>query len=272
MTMRTGLIIHVACGLAVAVACKREETAAPTSGGEVAAVTTGDAGAATTGASAEGGADADAGAQGGPAEVAATGDEPADAATTGASEPAETSAAETSATAGTGGGSSKPAAESLPAPLHAKVDDKCGKDPGVGAQAQAFTLKTPEGKELTMASLRGKVVLLNFWGTWCKPCLKELPEFDRLVRHYRKHGAVLVAVATDTEPDGVLEFAKSRKISAKFALGGEELAKKYDSPNFPFSFVIDDKGMIRGSYRSFRPECLGKLEQDIRTSIEARKR
>ena len=40
----------------------------------------------------------------------------------------------------------------------------------------------------------------------------------------------------------------------------------------PFSFVVDDKGTIRGSYRSFRPECLGKLEQDIRTSIEARKR
>ncbi|MBZ5715509.1 TlpA disulfide reductase family protein [Nannocystis pusilla] len=160
----------------------------------------------------------------------------------------------------------------LPAPLHAKVDDSCGRDAGVGTNALPFALKTADGKDISMASLRGKVVLLNFWGTWCKPCLKELPEFDRLIRHYKKQGAVLVAVATDTEPEKVLEFAKERKISAKLVLGGEELAKKYDSPNFPFSFVVDDKGTIRGSYRSYKPECIGKIEQDIRTSLEQKKR
>ncbi|MCY1067739.1 redoxin domain-containing protein [Nannocystis sp. RBIL2] len=164
------------------------------------------------------------------------------------------------------------AASGLPAPLHAKVDESCGRDAGVGTGALPFALKTPEGKDISMASLRGKVVLLNFWGTWCKPCLKELPEFDRLVRHYKKSGAVLVAIATDTEPDKVLEFAKERKLSAKLALGGEDLAKQYDSPNFPFSFVVDDKGTIRGSYRSYKPECIGRIEQDIRTSLEQRKR
>jgi hypothetical protein len=70
----------------------------------------------------------------------------------------------------------------------------------------------------------------------------------------------------------VLELAKERKISAKLALGGEDLAKQYDSPNFPFSFVVDDKGTIRGSYRSYKPECIGRIEQDIRTSLEQRKR
>lgn len=170
-------------------------------------------------------------------------------------------------------GEPKPAAASgLPAPLHAKVDESCGRDAGVGTAALPFALKTPEGKDISMASLRGKVVLLNFWGTWCKPCLKELPEFDRLVRHYKKSGAVLVAIATDTEPDKVLEFARERKISAKLALGGEDLAKQYDSPNFPFSFVVDDKGTIRGSYRSYKPECIGRIEQDIRASLEQRKR
>lgn len=163
-------------------------------------------------------------------------------------------------------------AAALPAPLHAKVDDSCGRDVGVGTNALPFALKTADGKDISMASLRGKVVLLNFWGTWCKPCLKELPEFDRLIRHYKKQGAVLVAVATDTEPEKVLEFARERKISAKLVLGGEDLAKKYDSPNFPFSFVVDDKGTIRGSYRSYKPECIGKIEQDIRTSLEQKKR
>jgi peroxiredoxin len=166
----------------------------------------------------------------------------------------------------------KAAPAGLPAALHSKVDASCGRDPGVGTAAVPFNLKSPDGKDISLASFRGKVVLLNFWGTWCKPCLKELPEFDRLVRHYKKHGAVLVAVATDTEPDKVLEFARSSKLSAKLALGGEDLAKKYDSPNFPFSFVIDDKGTIRGSYRGFRQECLGKLEADLRSSLEQKKR
>ena len=160
----------------------------------------------------------------------------------------------------------------LPAPLHPSVNDSCGRDPGVDTTALPFALKTADGKDMSMASLRGKVVLLNFWGTWCKPCLKELPEFDRLVRRYRKHGAVLVAIATDTEPDKVLEFARERKIAGKLLLGGEGLAGKYDSANFPFSFVVDDKGKIRGSYRSYKPECIGKIEDDLRAALKQRGR
>lgn len=160
------------------------------------------------------------------------------------------------------------AKEPLPSALNPKVDPSCGNDPGVGTAARPFALKTPEGKDINLASHRGKVVLLNFWGTWCKPCLKELPEFDRLYRRYRKHGMVLIAIATDTEPEKVLEFANERKLAAKLALGGEPLAEQYASTSFPFSLVIDDKGQIRGSYRGYRPECAGKLEQDLRAALE----
>ncbi len=158
----------------------------------------------------------------------------------------------------------------LPAALNTKIDATCGNDPGVGTAAKAFTLKTPDGKDISLASYRGKVVLLNFWGTWCKPCLKELPEFDRLYRRYRKHGMVLIAIATDTEPEKVVEFAERSKLAAKLALGGEPLAEQYESTNFPFSLVIDAKGQIRGSYRGYRPECAGKLEQDLRAQLELR--
>jgi peroxiredoxin len=158
--------------------------------------------------------------------------------------------------------------EPLPAALNTKINATCGKDPGVGTPAKQFTLKTPEGKDISLASFKGKVVLLNFWGTWCKPCLKELPEFDRLYRRYRKHGLVVVAIATDTEPEKVKEFAAQAKLATKLAIGGEELSQQYDSPNFPFSFVIDGKGEIQASYRGYRPECAGKLEQDVRSQLE----
>ena len=171
---------------------------------------------------------------------------------------------------GPGGPATQPVAarEPLPAPLFPKVDPSCGKDPGLGDPAKPFALKTPDGKDIALANFRGKVVLLNYWGTWCKPCLKELPEFDRLYRRYRKHGLVLIAVATDADAAPVEDFARQRKLAAKLAIGGEAHANSYQSPNFPFSFVVDPKGVIRGSYRSYKPECMGKLEADIRAELD----
>ncbi len=160
----------------------------------------------------------------------------------------------------------------LPKPIYKNVDEKCGDAPGVGDKAKPFTLKTPGGKELSLARYRKRVVLLNFWGTWCKPCLKELPEFDRLYRRYRKHGLTVIAVATDDDADKVQAFVKQRKLAAKVAIGGQELADAYGSPKFPFSFVIDPKGAIKAAYRGYEPGCLGKLEQDIRTQLEALRR
>lgn len=155
----------------------------------------------------------------------------------------------------------------LPAPIFGKGKSGCGRDPGIGKPIKSFSLKTTKGKTISSANLKGRVVLLNFWGTWCKPCLKELPEFDRLYRRYRKNGLLLLAIATDSDPEPVLALAKERKLAAKIAIGGEELANSYKSPSFPFSFVVDKKGIIRASYRGFKPECLGQLEQDIRAQL-----
>ncbi|MBX7078613.1 MAG: redoxin family protein [Nannocystaceae bacterium] len=167
-------------------------------------------------------------------------------------------------------GEPEPPALELPKPLHTKVDSSCGKDEGLGTKLKAFDLKSVDGKATTNKSLRGRVALVNFWGTWCKPCLKELPEFDQLYRRYRKHGMTLVAIATDEDPAPVKEFIDKRKLAAKVLIGAEDYAGQYGSPKFPFSFVVDDKGVIRASYRGYRPECLGKLEADLRKQLEAR--
>ncbi len=163
----------------------------------------------------------------------------------------------------------KPAADQpLPKPLFTKVDNSCGKAPGVGQRVKSFKLETTTGKKISPASYRGRVVVLNFWGTWCKPCLKELPEFSRLYRRYRKHGMTLVAVATDEDATAVNEFIKSKKISAKVAIGGEGAAGQYGSRTFPFTFVIDGGGVIRAAYDGYKPQCMGKLEADIREQLE----
>jgi peroxiredoxin len=156
----------------------------------------------------------------------------------------------------------------LPKPLYSSIDPSCGKAPGVGQRVKQFRLETTKGKTISPASYRNRVVLLNFWGTWCKPCLKELPEFARLYRRYRKHGLTLVAVATDEDLGAVDEFIKSKKISAKVAIGGEGAAGEYGSRTFPFTFIVDGKGVIRAAYDGYKPKCMGKLEADIRAQLE----
>lgn len=159
--------------------------------------------------------------------------------------------------------------EPLPKPIHALSGPKCQKDFSVGTKVKPFRLPSVEGeKTISPTGYRNRVVLLNFWGTWCKPCLEELPEFDRLYRKYRAHGLTLVAVATDEEPKLVQEFIDKHKLRARVALAGEEAAGVYNRPNFPFSFVIDGNGKIVAAYDFIEDSCMGDLEQVIRDELE----
>jgi thiol-disulfide isomerase/thioredoxin len=154
--------------------------------------------------------------------------------------------------------------------VHNNVEVSCGKDPGVGQQLKAFSLESTDGKTVSEADFRGRVTLVNFWGTWCKPCLEELPQFDRLYRRYRKHGLSFVAIATDEDPAPVAAFGKRRKIAAKLLVGGEEYANFYKSPKFPFSFVVDPSGKIVASFRGYEHKCMGKVEAELRKQLEQR--
>jgi peroxiredoxin len=179
------------------------------------------------------------------------------------------------AAAETGGGDAPPSEtapgvrEPLPKAIHKLSGPKCQQTFSVGTKVKAFRLPSVDGqKTISPTAYRNRVVLLNFWGTWCKPCLEELPEFDRLYRKYRSHGLTLVAVATDEEPKLVQEFIDKHKLRAKIALAGEAAAGVYNRPNFPFSFVIDGTGKIVAAYDFIEPSCMGDLEQVIRDELE----
>ncbi len=166
----------------------------------------------------------------------------------------------------------KKAPPPLPKPLYPDADPSCGKGPGIGRPLASFSLPSPDGKTINPRRYRGRVLLVNFWGTWCKPCLEELPAFDRLYRRYRRHGLTLVAVATDEDPAPVREFVARKKLAAKVAYKGEGEANRYGSDRFPFSFVVDAKGIIVASYRGYEPRCMGQLEADVRKALRARNR
>jgi thiol-disulfide isomerase/thioredoxin len=157
----------------------------------------------------------------------------------------------------------------LPKPIHKAGTGKCVQKFAVGEKVKGFKLPSLAGdKTISPSGYRNRVVLLNFWALWCKPCLEELPEFDRLYRKYRSHGLTFVAVTTDEDPKPVQAFVDEHKLVAKVALEGEEAAGQYNRPQFPFSFVIDGKGTIVASFDYVSDACMGDLEQVIRESLE----
>lgn len=161
-------------------------------------------------------------------------------------------------------------ADPLPEPSYA-VEKSCGKQFEVGNAVKPFELRSlrDANQTLSPATFAGRVVLLNFWGTWCKPCKEELPKFDRLYRKYQKYGFELVTVATDEDPVPVQAFVDEHKMRARVGLGGEDVAGAYDRPRFPFTFLVDAEGTIVGAYELVVDDCMGALEADIREQLQA---
>lgn len=117
--------------------------------------------------------------------------------------------------------------------------------------APDFNLKTLDGKTLQLSALKGKVVLLNFWATWCPPCREEIPHFKELYDQYRAKGLEIIGVALDDggEKD-VAPFARQNQINYPLvAAGGQELAQSYGGiRGIPTTFLIDKQGRIAQKY------------------------
>ena len=124
--------------------------------------------------------------------------------------------------------------------------------------APAWQLKDVDGKVVQSSDFKGKVVVLNFWATWCPPCLAEIPDFIKLQDKYNKQGVTFVGISVDQGgPEVVARFLKKSKINYPIALGNLDVAQQFGvTQGIPVTFVIDRKGDIVANH-------LGKADPDV---------
>ena len=107
-----------------------------------------------------------------------------------------------------------------------------------------FALQDLNGKEWKLSSLRGQVVLINFWATWCPPCRKEMPDLDSLYSRFGKRGLVVLAIS-DEDAGKVTPFLKEHKVAYPILLDADRaVAKLYGVEGIPKSFVYDRDGKL----------------------------
>ena len=113
------------------------------------------------------------------------------------------------------------------------------------AVAPDFTLPNIAGGSLTLSSYRGKVVLLDFWATWCTPCREEIPRFVEMQKQYGDHGLQIIGVSMDDSPDPVRDFYQHMQMNYPVVMGDAKTGGLYGGIlGLPIAFVLDRDGRI----------------------------
>ncbi|MBF0555874.1 MAG: TlpA family protein disulfide reductase [Nitrospirae bacterium] len=119
-----------------------------------------------------------------------------------------------------------------------------------GPAAPDFTLKSIDGSVVSLSSYKGKVILLNFWATWCSPCRDEMPSLNKLYLKYKDSGLVVLAVSTDDSSRVVERFMANNHVDFPVLLdSGMKISKhKYRVNAQPATFIISKDGKIINKY------------------------
>ncbi len=130
--------------------------------------------------------------------------------------------------------------------LYEHLSQRKGYPLAQGSLAPGFRLRSLAGGETTLDSLRGKVVVLNFWATWCPPCVEEMPSLERLHRTLGPEGLAVVTVACDEDDGDVRRFVAEHGLTLPVLRdpGGRVASDDYRTTGYPETFVLDRAGLL----------------------------
>jgi cytochrome c biogenesis protein CcmG, thiol:disulfide interchange protein DsbE len=137
-----------------------------------------------------------------------------------------------------------------------------------GARAPEIGLRDLEGNQITMAGLRGRVVVVDFWASWCEPCADSMPLYERLYTQYREQGLTVLGISQDQRVENARQFATRHRLSFPVVFDtGHAIANRYRPARMPTSFVIDRGGVVRHVHAGYRSGDGDRLEQEIRALL-----
>ncbi len=154
----------------------------------------------------------------------------------------------------------RPAADAAPAPAPVAAAPA----PVVDHLAPPFTLTTPEGVTVALDDLRGQVVLINFWATWCPPCRAEMPAIQAAYARYQDQGFAVLALTAGEDPATVAAFLRTHDLHFPALLDTDgQIHATYFASALPSSFFVDRRGVVRAVYKGPLPQSViaGTVEQ-----------
>jgi len=135
--------------------------------------------------------------------------------------------------------------------------------------APDFTLRTMNGPNLRLAEQRGRVVMVNFWATWCGPCRQEMPQLDRLYQKYKSSGFVLLGVNVDEDARKASDVATKLGVTFPVLLDTDKaVSRLYDLSTMPSTVIIDRDGKVRYFHRGYLAGYEDNYDKQIRELLK----
>jgi peroxiredoxin len=142
----------------------------------------------------------------------------------------------------------------------------CTKSESPDSKAADFTLQDMHGKNIKLSDFRGKVVLIDFWATWCPPCIASVPGLEKIHKSYKNKGLVVLAISMDGgEWDSVKSFMKYYGITYPVLKGDDDVAVQYQVRAIPLLLILDREGKI--AKRHFGLSDEDDLEKEIKAVL-----
>lgn len=138
---------------------------------------------------------------------------------------------------------------------------------GVPNKATDFTLEQLGGSKVTLSELKGKVVLVDFWATWCPPCRAAIPHLIQMYNTYKDSGLIVLGISLDQEKDKLPSFIKDNNITYPILYGNSQVAIAYNVQSIPTLVIFDKKGKIIFREVGFNEENVTTLKQKVMENL-----